>query len=135
MAIFDKLISASTRLPVKKNKKESARPSGLNVIVSRSHMTDDTEAFLDKLEKKYKKINQLSIGSSIKLCAIAEGKADIYPRFAPTMEWDTAAGQSIIEQAGGYFAQADTYKAFVYNKQNLLNPWFIAAGDKTLIDV
>ncbi len=133
--VFDKLISASAQLQGSKNKKEGEGHPCINVIVSRSHMTDDTEAFLDKLEKKYKNINKLSIGSSIKLCAIAEGKADVYPRFAPTMEWDTAAGQAIIEQAGGYFVQAGTYESFEYNKKNLVNPWFIAAGDKSFIEV
>ncbi len=134
-SVFDKLISASTQLQCSKNKREEEGPPSLNVIVSRSHMTDDTEAFLDKLGKKYKNINKLSIGSSTKLCAIAEGKADVYPRFAPTMEWDTAAGQAIIEQAGGYFVQAGTHESFEYNKKNLVNPWFIAAGDKNFIEV
>jgi 3'(2'), 5'-bisphosphate nucleotidase len=133
-AVFEKLVTASTKLQGSKNKKERTASDSLNVIVSRSHMTDDTEAFLDKLGKKYKNINSLSLGSSLKLCAIAEGKADVYPRFAPTMEWDTAAGQAIIEQSGGYFAQANTHKSFEYNKRNLVNPWFIAAGDRKLID-
>jgi 3'(2'), 5'-bisphosphate nucleotidase len=105
------------------------------VIVSRSHMTDDTEAFLDKLRKKFKNIESISIGSSMKLCAIAEGRADVYPRFAPTMEWDTAAGQAIIEQSGGFFAKAGTLESFEYNKKSLVNPWFIAVGDKKFIEL
>ena len=98
-------------------------------------MTGETEQFLDKLGQRFKTINRVSLGSSLKLCAIAEGSADVYPRFAPTMEWDTAAGQAVIEQAGGHFAQAGTNRLFEYNRKNLVNPWFIAAADKDYIQV
>ena len=68
----------------------------------------------------------VSKGSSLKLCLIAEGKADVYPRFAPTMEWDTAAGHAIIRAMGKAVSQAGTQHPLEYNKEDLLNPWFIA---------
>ncbi len=67
----------------------------------------------------------LSVGSSIKLLWVAEGKADIYPRIAPTMEWDTAAAQIIVEEAGGEVVQYPSYQPVIYNKPNLLNPYFV----------
>ena len=69
----------------------------------------------------------ISRGSSIKSCLIADGSADIYPRFGPTWEWDTAAAQCIVEQAGGHITNLD-FKALSYNKESLLNPSFIAFG-------
>ena len=67
----------------------------------------------------------ISAGSSLKLCLVAEGRADIYPRTGPTMEWDTAAGQAIVESSDGKVYQYDTTDPLVYNKENLLNPWFV----------
>ena len=67
----------------------------------------------------------ISAGSSLKLCLVAEGKADIYPRTGPTMEWDTAAGQAIAENAGCKVLQYGTSDRLIYNKENLLNPWFV----------
>ncbi len=67
-----------------------------------------------------------SKGSSLKLCAVADGSADVYPRFAPTMEWDTAAGQAIVEAMGGKVTQVDG-TPLKYNRENLLNPWFIVS--------
>ena len=128
VVFYNELISNSVKLPVNKIIKNDVN-SELNVIISRSHMTDETEEFLNQLQKLYKKIVKISLGSSLKLCAIAEGKADVYPRFAPTMEWDTAAGHAIIEQVGGYLLQKETNKSLIYNKKSLVNPWFIAAGD------
>ena len=133
-SVYDDLSACSTRLSVAE-KIENGGKSSLNVIVSRSHMTGETEQFLDKLRQRFKTVNRVSLGSSLKLCAIAEGSADVYPRFAPTMEWDTAAGQAVIEQAGGYFSQAGTDRLFEYNRKNLVNPWFIAAGDMEYIQV
>ena len=69
----------------------------------------------------------VSKGSSLKLCMIAEGEADIYPRFAPTSEWDTAAGHAIVSASGGKIVLAkDETKELQYNKEDILNPWFIA---------
>jgi 3'(2'), 5'-bisphosphate nucleotidase len=97
-----------------------------SVVASRSHLSDETKAFIGKLEKKHRNIETVSMGSSLKLCLIADGSADIYPRFAPTMEWDTAAGHAIVKGAGGNVINYETNKEVTYNKENLLNPWFIA---------
>ncbi|WP_078414638.1 3'(2'),5'-bisphosphate nucleotidase CysQ [Priestia abyssalis] len=94
-------------------------------VASRSHMSPETEEYIDEIKKKYGDVTITSAGSSLKLCLVAEGKADVYPRFAPTMEWDTAAGQAIVEQAGGKVIQTDSKERLSYNKENLLNPWFI----------
>ncbi|MGM0498249.1 MAG: 3'(2'),5'-bisphosphate nucleotidase CysQ, partial [Bacteroidota bacterium] len=73
-------------LPVSENRNK------LIAVASRSHMNDDTQAYIDKLKEKHGEVDFISKGSSLKICMVAEGKADVYPRFAPTMEWDTAAG-------------------------------------------
>lgn len=73
----------------------------LRVVASRSHMNPETETFIAELEVKYGAVELVSSGSSLKLCRVAEGSADIYPRIAPTMEWDTAAAQAVVEAAGG----------------------------------
>lgn len=97
----------------------------LQVVGSRSHMNQETEGYISKLEKSGKNVEIVSKGSSLKFCLIAEGKADIYPRFAPTMEWDTAAGQAICKAVGVEVINEETKKELLYNKGNLLNPWFI----------
>lgn len=94
-------------------------------VASRSHMSAETEEYINEVKKKYGDVTITSAGSSLKLCLVAEGKADVYPRFAPTMEWDTAAGQAIVEQAGGKVIQTGLKERLSYNKENLLNPWFI----------
>lgn len=96
------------------------------IVGSRSHMSKETEDYIRGLKQKYNEINIISAGSSLKFCLIAEAKADVYPRFGPTMEWDTAAGQIIVEEAGGYVRKAETIYPLAYNKENFLNPWFIA---------
>ena len=97
----------------------------VKVVASRSHMSDETLAFVSDIEKRGKKIDFLSIGSSLKLCLVAEGAADVYPRFGPTMEWDTGAAHAVALYAGREVLNADTMKPLVYNKPNLLNPSFI----------
>ena len=77
------------------------------------------------MKEKHKKIEILSVGSSLKLCMVAEGKADVYPRYAPTMEWDTAAGHAIVNFAGFNVKKYGSSDEIIYNKDNLLNPWFI----------
>jgi 3'(2'), 5'-bisphosphate nucleotidase len=104
----------------------------LTVIASRSHLSPETGAFIDDLKTKHGELDFISAGSSLKFCLIAEGSADVYPRFAPTMEWDTAAGQAIVENAGGRVLRADSRQPVTYNKENLLNPWFIAEGPSLL---
>lgn len=107
------------------------RPSGkrpFTVVGSRSHMNDATQQFINEIRSQHEEIAIISRGSSLKLCQIAEGKADIYPRFAPTMEWDTAAGQALVEHAGGMVRDAETGNPLRYNRENLRNPWFIASA-------
>lgn len=99
----------------------------MTVVCSRSHMSPETEAYIDELRNAGQDIDFVSIGSSLKLCLVAEGKADIYPRFGPTMEWDTAAGQAIAEISGCSVLIAGTGDTVSYNKPDLLNPWFIVS--------
>jgi 3'(2'), 5'-bisphosphate nucleotidase len=80
------------------------------------------------MKKKHGDVDFISAGSSLKFCLVAEGKADVYPRFGPTMEWDTAAGQAIAEQAGAPVVDMGAKQPLVYNKQSLLNPWFMVTG-------
>ncbi len=98
---------------------------GIVVVASRSHQTKETCAFIENLRKQGMPVTLISSGSSLKICSVAEGSADVYPRFAPTMEWDTAAGHAIARAAGCTVCQADGKTPLVYNKENLLNPWFI----------
>lgn len=91
------------------------------IIASRSHSNQETKDFINQ----YPNHTLTSVGSSLKLLWIAEGKADLYPRIAPTMEWDTAAAQIIVEEAGGKVIQYNSNKPVIYNKPNLLNPYFV----------
>ncbi|MGS2725692.1 3'(2'),5'-bisphosphate nucleotidase CysQ [Psychroserpens sp. BH13MA-6] len=101
--------------------------SHVEVVGSRSHMSQETLDFVEGLKKSGKEVDIVSKGSSLKFCLVAEGKADIYPRFAPTMEWDTAAGQAICNAVGIEVISKETNAPLLYNKENLLNPWFIVA--------
>ncbi len=94
------------------------------VVGSRSHMNEETLAYIDELKKTHPDIEVVSAGSSLKICFVAHGKADIYPRFGPTMEWDTAAGHAIVLGAGKQIVKPDGTPV-IYNKENLLNPYFI----------
>lgn len=94
-------------------------------IGSRSHNSPETEAFFDTLRNEKGSIDIISMGSSLKICLVAEGAADVYPRFAPTMEWDTAAGHAIAKFAGKSFIDYQTQQEMKYNRENLLNNWFI----------
>ena len=98
---------------------------GIVVVASRSHQTEETTAFIDNLRKQGKPVTLISSGSSLKICLVAEGSADIYPRFAPTMEWDTAAGHAIAKSAGCDIYHIDGKTPLRYNKEDLHNPWFI----------
>lgn len=97
---------------------------GLKVVASRSHRDPMTEKIINALTSP----DIVSIGSSLKFLLIAEGKAHFYPRLAPTMEWDTAAAQCVLEEAGGSVVQLNSLIPLVYNKPDLLNPYFIASG-------
>jgi len=108
------------KLPLKTNSNPKEK---LYVVASKSHLSPETQEFIDNLETK--EIEQVSKGSSLKLCMVAEGKADIYPRLAPTMEWDTAAADAIIRESGKMTYQFENNQPMVYNKKDLLNPWFV----------
>ena len=96
------------------------------VVASRSHMNSETEEFIELQRKNHSDIEIVSAGSSLKFCMIAEGRADIYPRFGPTMEWDTAAGHAIVKYSGGKVLQQGNEIELSYNKQDLKNPNFIS---------
>lgn len=95
------------------------------IVGSRSHMSLETEEFIEGVKSKEGEVDIISVGSSLKLCMVAEGRADAYPRFAPTMEWDTAAGQAIVEAMGGSVIDWKTKETMKYNRENLLNNWFL----------
>ena len=95
------------------------------VVASRSHLSKETKKYIQNLKIKHGEIKLISKGSSLKLCMVAEGKANCYPRFAPTMEWDTAAGHAICEAAGFQLIDFKTKKSMKYNKEQLLNNSFI----------
>jgi 3'(2'), 5'-bisphosphate nucleotidase len=115
------LFTEAEKLPFENNQHK------FTVVGSRSHLSPETRDFIDKLCEKEPGLDFVSIGSSLKLCLVAEGKANIYPRFGPTMEWDTAAGHAIVEASGGKVVIAGTSQAVQYNKPDLLNPYFIAS--------
>jgi len=94
-------------------------------VGSRSHMNAETEAFIEEYRTVHGEVCIISKGSSLKMCMVAEGTADVYPRFAPTMEWDTAAGQAVVEAAGFTMVEKNSKTALRYNKEDLLNPHFI----------
>lgn len=97
------------------------------VAVSRSHPGKRMSAFLESLTRREGPPLTITMGSARKICLVAEGKADVYVRFGPTSEWDTAAAQCVLEVAGGRITDLDG-AVLVYNKRSLLNPWFIATG-------
>jgi len=96
----------------------------LRVVCSRSHLNEGTQTFVDALIEP----ELVATGSSLKFLIIAKGQAHLYPRLAPTMEWDTAAAQIVLEEAGGEVLNDETKKPLSYNKENLLNPHFIASA-------
>ena len=95
------------------------------VVGSRSHQSPETIKYFDDIKKRKKNVEIVSMGSSLKICLVAEGSADVYPRFAPTMEWDTAAGHAIAKHAGKKLIDLDTKKEMTYNRPRLTNNWFI----------
>jgi len=108
----------------KKLSYEKTTDTLFTVVGSRSHPSPDLETFVREKEKVYEHVQMVSAGSSLKFCLVAEQKADIYPRFGPTMEWDTAAGQAIAEGAGAGVFRMDDGLPLAYNKPDLLNPFF-----------
>ncbi|RLD25567.1 MAG: 3'(2'),5'-bisphosphate nucleotidase [Bacteroidetes bacterium] len=108
-----------------KPKKSNSNP--VQVVGSRSHMSQETLDFVENLKSQGNDVEIVSKGSSLKFCLVAEGNADVYPRFAPTMEWDTAAGQAICNAVGIDVISKLTNKSLLYNKKTLLNPWFLVS--------
>ena len=115
----DLIISNGNQLPLQREDKS------FTIVASRSHMSPETEAYVQEMRDIHGEVHLISKGSSLKLCMVAEGVADCYPRFAPTMEWDTAAGQAICEHAGFEVIDWSTKKTMLYNREELLNNWFL----------
>ena len=97
----------------------------IKVVASRSHITDEVKEFVEDIKNEGKEVEMISVGSSLKLCLVAEGSANIYPRFGPTMEWDTGAAQAVVMESGRKVLNFETNELLSYNKKSLLNPWFI----------
>jgi 3'(2'), 5'-bisphosphate nucleotidase len=116
------LLSHANRLPM-------PRPPRYTVVASRSHLSKETYAHLQKLKYEKGETDVVYSGSSVKMCWVAEGKAHEYPRYGRTMEWDTAAGQAIVELAGGRFLDLHTNERISYNKEQLGNPDLIALAE------
>ena len=104
--------------------------SNARIIGSRSHSNKVVDSWLSQ---KFSKYTLIIKGSSLKFCEIAEGKADIYPRFGPTSEWDIAAGHIILEEAGGFLKDIKGNKILYNTKESLINPEFIASSNTDLI--
>ncbi len=114
------LLERAESLPLSQPQRET-----FVVVASRSHLNPETEAFIEECRRQHPRVETVSSGSSLKICLVAEGTADVYPRYAPTMEWDTAAGHAIAACAGRHVLQAGTALPLEYNKEDLHNPWFI----------
>jgi 3'(2'), 5'-bisphosphate nucleotidase len=116
---IETLIAAAAQLPL------SRTNNIFTILASRSHPSEATETYIRQLKQKYGEVEVVAKGSSLKFCLIAEGQADCYPKFGPTMEWDTAAGQAICEQAGVEVLDWTSKENIFYNREDLLNPWFM----------
>lgn len=117
---LDKILMKSEKLPL-----SSANNAAYTVVASRSHLTKETQEYIEQLKEHYAEIKLISKGSSLKLCLVAEGTADCYPRFAPTMEWDIAAGHAICKHSGIEVLDLETNEEMRYNRAELRNNWFV----------
>jgi len=115
----DGLLAKADSLPLQRE------DNTFTIVASRSHMSADTESYVQQMRELHGEVKLISKGSSLKLCMVAEGTANCYPRFAPTMEWDTAAGQAICEHAGFQVIDWNTKQNMLYNREELLNNWFL----------
>jgi 3'(2'), 5'-bisphosphate nucleotidase len=106
----------------KRTLEELLQKEQVTIVASKSHMNDETKSFINQFQNA----NFSSMGSSLKLMLLAEGVADIYPRIAPTMEWDTAAGHALLRSLNMGVYHTDLQTELLYNKEELLNPSFIA---------
>jgi 3'(2'), 5'-bisphosphate nucleotidase len=118
------VMKSAFRLPVQR-----AQYGNFTVVASRSHSNPETQKIIETLRMDYPGLVTISRGSSLKICMVAEGVANIYPRFGPTMEWDTAAGHAVVVAAGGVMFEPESGKSLQYNKEDLKNPWFIVKGE------
>ncbi len=118
--LLSEVIGVSSILPLSRDPEMP-----FTIVGSRSHSTSELDNYVEKKREEYGNVKFVSAGSSLKICLVAEETADVYPRMGPTMEWDTAAGQVIAENAGAELICYDTRQPLVYNKEHLLNPWFI----------
>lgn len=119
----ESIAGAATKLPVVSDRKIPP----VKVVASRSHFSKETEAFIADIKAEYGEVDLLSAGSALKICLVAEGLADIYPRLGPTMEWDVGAGQIIAEESGCTVLESSSEKPLRYNKENLVNPYFVVS--------
>jgi 3'(2'), 5'-bisphosphate nucleotidase len=120
------LLNLGRPLPLNEPLRESDRR--LTVVGSRSHASEELERFVERAKQQYDEVEFISSGSALKLGMVAEGTAQIYPRFGPTMEWDIGAGQCVVEQSGGAVLHLDEKTPLVYNKRDLLNPGFVCVS-------
>lgn len=125
---LENLFRVAKKLPIHSSRKNYV------VVASRSHMSSETYYHIEDIRNHHKDVEVVSTGSSIKLCWIAEGIADEYPRFGPTMEWDTAAGHAILKEAGCELLDFKTNEPMLYNREIMLNNWFIAKRRKALVE-
>lgn len=118
---LERIFDAGIKLPLPAEKR------AFRVVASRSHISDETLYYISILKKQYPELQTVSRGSALKFCLLAEGNADVYPRFGPTWEWDSGAGHALVNITGGTLNRHKENQELEYNKENLLNPWFIAA--------
>lgn len=109
-----------------------SKPSVFTIVGSRSHPSKALEVLVEELRLEHGQVAFLSAGSSLKICLVAEGAADIYPRLGPTMEWDTAAGQAVAEASGATVLDFEKKTPLEYNKEDLLNPWFVVKKNEVI---
>lgn len=107
----------------------------LIVVASKSHLNKETKDIIDTVSVHFGKTEFCSFGSSLKLCKVADGSANFYPRIAPTMEWDTAAADAICRTAGCSVLDYENNKPVIYNKENLLNPYFYVTSNKKVQEI
>lgn len=98
------------------------------IVVSRSHLRPETEKYIEQIRATASEVQIIPMGSALKFCKVAQGNADMYIRYTPSMEWDTAAGDLLVHEAGGSMYAIDTNEPLKYNKEDLRNPGFIAEG-------
>jgi 3'(2'), 5'-bisphosphate nucleotidase len=103
----------------------------VDIVASRSHLSEEVKQFAASIERHAEVVELISMGSSLKLCLVAEGRADVYPRLGLTSEWDTAAAHCVVEAAGGEVVDCQS-NSLRYGKKDILNPWFIVVGDRRI---